>query len=45
MLKQKLLPHGMGGNGEIPFPDDFIFRQNDFRSEDLEAEERALLSL
>ena len=47
MLKQKLLPKGfgVGGNGEESFPEDFIFRQNDFRSEDLEVEERAMLSL
>jgi hypothetical protein len=34
----------MGGNGNS-FPEDFVFRQNDFRSEDLEVEERAILSL
>ena len=46
MLKQKLIPKGFGiGNGGESFPEDFIFRQNDFRSEDLEVEERAMLSL
>ena len=47
MLRQKLLPQGfgMGGGGGDPFPEDFVFRQNEFRSEDLEVEERALVSL
>jgi len=43
-LKSSLLPNAITG-GHGAFPDDFIFRQNDFRSEDLEVEERALLSL
>ncbi|CAI2387400.1 unnamed protein product [Moneuplotes crassus] len=46
-LKKTLLPNGLGGGGTNgdPFPEDFVFRQNDFRSEDLEVEERALLNL
>lgn len=44
MLKQQLLPNGASA-GEEPFPEDFIFRQNDFRSEDLEVEERALMNV
>ena len=32
-------------NSKEPFPEDFIFRQNEFRSEDLEVEERALMNL
>lgn len=43
-LKKKLLGAGAPGDGES-FPEDFLFRQNDFRSEDLEVEERALLNL
>jgi hypothetical protein len=33
-----------GGKRE-PFPEDFVFRQNEFRSEDLEVEERALMNI
>ena len=45
-LKQKLLPGG-GGTvaGGDPFPEDFQFVQNNMRSEDLEVEERASVSL
>ncbi len=35
----------MGGDEEEPFPEDFVFRQNEFRCEDLEVEERALMNL
>ena len=31
--------------GEDHFDDDFIFRQNEFRSEDLDVEERALMNI
>lgn len=41
-LKKQLMP---GIEGEQPFPEDFVFRQNDFRSEDLEVEERALMNI
>lgn len=34
-----------GGEEEEPFPEDFVFRQNEFRCEDLEVEERALMNL
>lgn len=44
-LKRKLMGPGNGLAREDPFPDDFVWRQNDFRSEDLEVEERALLHL
>ena len=27
------------------FPEDFVFRQNEFRCEDLEVEERALMNI
>ena len=46
-MKNKLLP----GSGTIagphgdPFPEDFAFVQNQIRSEDLEVEERAAVSL
>ena len=43
LLKTKLLPNG--STGEEPFPEDFVFRQNEFRSEDLEVEERAMMNL
>ena len=33
------------GAGEPPFPEDFVFRQNEFRCEDLEVEERAMMNL
>jgi len=42
-LKNQLLPNG--APEEEPFPENFIFRQNDFRSEDLEVEERALMNI
>ncbi|CAI2384337.1 unnamed protein product [Moneuplotes crassus] len=42
-LKNQLLPGGVPE--EEPFPENFIFRQNDFRSEDLEVEERALMNI
>lgn len=35
---------GKGGSKE-QFPEDFVFRQNEFRCEDLEVEERALMNL
>ncbi len=46
-LKNQILPGGGGGgmgDGEDnePFPEDFVFRQNEFRCEDLEVEERAI---
>jgi len=44
---KKLMP-GKGkrmGNKNNPFPEDFVFRQNEFRNEDLEVEERALMNL
>lgn len=48
-LKSKILPGGLGtvgGSGdEEPFPEDFVFRQNEFRCEDLEVEERALMNV
>ena len=49
-LRSKILPGGMGtvgglGNDEEPFPEDFVFRQNEFRCEDLEVEERALMNV
>ena len=43
-LKKQLLPGGTEA-AEEPFPVDFVFRQNDFRSEDLEVEERALMNI
>ena len=39
MLKRKLLPQYGGGQSNEPFPEDFAWKQNDFRSEDLEVEE------
>jgi hypothetical protein len=45
MLREKLLPNGFGGVTGNHLPDDFEFVQNRFRSEDLETEERALVSL
>lgn len=42
------MPGGGGMPGDLeedPFPEDFVFRQNEFRSEDLEVEERALMNL
>ena len=42
------MPGGLGtvgGGEEEPFPEDFVFRQNEFRCEDLEVEERALMNL
>ena len=45
-LKQRLMPGaigGVGGNGQLP--EDFMFLQNNMRSEDLEVEERAAVSL
>ncbi len=36
------LPTGEGGD---PFPEDFVFRMNEFRVEDLEVEERAMMNL
>lgn len=46
-LKQKLLPNGggVGGPSGEPFPEDYGFVQNNIWSEDLEVEERALVSL
>jgi hypothetical protein len=48
MLEKELLP-GKGkrlGNAKgDPLPEDFVFRQNEFRCEDLEVEERALMNL
>jgi hypothetical protein len=47
-LKHKILPGGglMGeGDEEDPFPEDFVFRQNEFRCEDLEVEERAIMNM
>lgn len=35
---------GKAGSNE-PFPEDFVFRQNEFRCEDLEVEERALMNV
>ena len=40
----------VGGKGKIKgkkeaLPEDFVFRQNDFRSEDLECEERAMMNI
>lgn len=35
---------GVRGSRE-PFPEDFVFRQNEFRCEDLEVEERALMNI
>ena len=43
MLKKQLMPNGV--SSDEPFPEEFIFRQNDFRSEDLEVEERALMNI
>lgn len=43
MLKKQLLPNG--AIGDEPFPEDFNFIQNNFRSEDLEVEERALMNI
>ena len=43
MLKNQLMPNGV--SSDEPFPEDFVFRQNDFRSEDLEVEERALMNV
>ena len=43
VLKNQLLPNG--AQAEEPFPENFIFRQNDYRSEDLEVEERALMNI
>jgi len=34
-----------GKKGGEPFPEDFVFRQNEYRSEDLEVEERALMNI
>jgi hypothetical protein len=34
-----------GNNSKEPFPEDFVFRQNEFRCEDLEVEERALMNI
>ena len=31
--------------GKDRFPEDFVFRQNEFRCEDLEVEERALMNI
>lgn len=44
---KKLLPkNGKTLKGsKDPLPEDFVFRQNEFRSEDLEVEERALMNL
>lgn len=49
-LKGKILPGGLGtvgggGGDDEAFPEDFVFRQNEFRCEDLEVEERALMNL
>jgi hypothetical protein len=51
MIKSKILPGGgLGSLGtgtaeDEPFPEDFVFRQNEFRCEDLEVEERAMMNL
>ncbi len=45
---KKLLPgkgKRLGNSKGDPLPEDFVFRQNEFRCEDLEVEERALMNL
>lgn len=48
-IKADMAEHGVkafkGTAAEEPFPEDFVFRQNEFRVEDLEIEERALMHL
>ena len=35
---------GAPGGGDA-FPEDFVFRQNEFRNDDLQAEEKALVNI
>ena len=44
-LKSKLPAGGVRLKDDEPFPEDFVFRQNEFRCEDLEVEERALMNI
>lgn len=52
-LKAKIIPHFIAGGGGIAggagggdaFPEDFVFRQNEFRNDDLGMEESALVNL
>jgi len=41
----KPIKGGLSSTGKEAFPEDFVFRQNEFRSEDLEVEERALMNI
>lgn len=34
-----------GTASDEPFPEDFVFRQNEFRCEDLEVEERVIMNI
>eukprot|EP00347_Sterkiella_histriomuscorum_P021982 403332092 len=45
MLGVSKLKGGLRASTKEPFPEDFVFRQNEFRCEDLEVEERALMNL